>query len=119
MRYWICLRADKTAGLFRVYIESNEIVSYEDFEYIKRECGYEWAQTVTFSFKDRQYMMLLDEEGKLTGSPINELATELYANPYDCIVGDVAILGMPKGEEMCYLSEDEATPLFEYIKAQQ
>ena len=35
--------------------------------------------------------LVLNEEGKLIGLPYNKLATVLYGNPYDDIVGDVLI----------------------------
>lgn len=111
--YWICLRADNTAGLYKT--EPNKVVSYADFEYIKSECGMEWAQVVTFRYHDILYTMMLDEEGKLWNKPINEIATDLYSNPFDCIVGDVAILNAPNGEDMEYMNELEAMALFRYI----
>lgn len=37
------------------------------------------------------YDMILDDEGKLKNKPINLIATRLYNNPYDFIVGDVLI----------------------------
>jgi len=36
-------------------------------------------------------LIVLDEEGKLKGKEVNEYATDIYKNPYDCIVGDVVI----------------------------
>lgn len=36
-------------------------------------------------------IIVLHEEGKLEGQPMNEKATRLYANPYDCIVGNVLV----------------------------
>ena len=36
-------------------------------------------------------LMFLNEEGKLKGLPINPLATTLYNNPNDVIVGDVLV----------------------------
>lgn len=40
---------------------------------------------------DNGYDMILDDEGKLKSKPINLIATRLYNNPYDFIVGDVLI----------------------------
>lgn len=36
-------------------------------------------------------LMVLDEDGKLKEKPINDLASLLYCNPFDCIVGNVVI----------------------------
>ena len=36
-------------------------------------------------------IMVLDEEGKLKNKPINRIATELYGNPNDVVVGDVVV----------------------------
>jgi len=35
--------------------------------------------------------IVLDEEGKLKGKQVNKLATMMYENPNDCIVGDVVV----------------------------
>ncbi len=36
-------------------------------------------------------LIVLDEEGKLKGKAVNLVATRLYGNPNDVIVGDVVI----------------------------
>ena len=36
-------------------------------------------------------LIAMDEEGKMKGKPVNAIATEMYNNPYDQIVGDVVI----------------------------
>lgn len=113
--YWICLRADNTAGLYKT--EPNKVISYADFEYIKEECGMKWAEIVAFRYHDIPYTMMLDEEGKLRNKPINDMATDLYNNPFDVIVGDVAILSVSRGEDMEYMDEDEAMELFRYIES--
>ena len=38
------------------------------------------------------YIGTIDEEGKLKGKPVNLLASRLYENPFDFLVGDVIIL---------------------------
>jgi hypothetical protein len=40
---------------------------------------------------DARYLMVLDEEGKIKGFPLNRQATRLYAQPPDYIVGDVLV----------------------------
>lgn len=113
--YWICLRADGTAGLYET--EPNKVVSYEDFCYIKSECDMEWAECVTIVHNDKAYQVILDEEGKLNHKSINHIATMMYTNLYDVIVGDVAILSYPNGEDMEYMTEADAMELFNYIKS--
>lgn len=114
MYYWICLRADNTAGLFKTDSRS-KIVSYTDFQYIKSECEMAYAETVPITYGSIRYQMLVDEEGKINDKPLNVVATALF-NDFDYIVGDVAILGMPIGSDMYYMDRDEAESLFEYIK---
>lgn len=38
-----------------------------------------------------QTLIVLNEEGKLQGLPVNNKATELYGNPNDVVVGDVLV----------------------------
>lgn len=40
---------------------------------------------------DRRSIIVLHEEGKLEGKPINAKATALYDNPFDVVVGDVLV----------------------------
>ena len=35
--------------------------------------------------------MVINEEGKLNGLPLNKIASEIFNNPYDVIVGDAII----------------------------
>ena len=39
----------------------------------------------------RRHLMVVNEEGKLNGLPVNKKATELYNNPNDEIVGDALV----------------------------
>jgi hypothetical protein len=36
----------------------------------------------------RGMILIIDEEGKLCGKPINDQATEIYSAPFDYVVGD-------------------------------
>lgn len=38
------------------------------------------------------YPMVINEEGKLIGLPLNVIATILYGNDYDCIVGEALLI---------------------------
>jgi len=37
-------------------------------------------------------IMVVNEEGKLNGLPLNTVATKMYNNPHDIIVGNVIVL---------------------------
>lgn len=116
MYYWVCVRNDATGGLFEVKTD-DKFVSYEDFCQIKNECRFTYAETVTFEFRGIKYMMLIDEEGKMKENcRTNSVASIFWNNPHDVIVGDVAVLGYPDGEEMCYLTREEADNVFNYLK---
>lgn len=62
------------------------------------------------------YTMVLDEEGKLTGRFLNMLATMMYANPYDVIVGTVVITKTAGfgtfNEKQCEVFEDELRAIY-------
>lgn len=115
MRYrWICLRADNTAGLFDTSSRDG-IVTYPDFEYIKKECHMEMAEVVHFRLDKESpwFIMLVDEEGKLRDKPINPVASYLYGSKTDFIVGDVAIIGDGRGDgELYYLEDHESNNLW-------
>lgn len=53
-------------------------------------CG--WAQIPTAPVMRSDLLMVIDDNGKIFHKPINKLATLLYGNPADFIVGD-AVLG--------------------------
>lgn len=57
--------------------------------------------------------MLIDEEGKLRGKRVNQIASALYS-PIDPIVGDVIFVG-EHGEEFCGLDEEIAARLINII----
>lgn len=48
----------------------------------------------------------LDEAGKFTGKPINRIATALYNNPRDVIVGDVLLMPIEVDPESEYGERD-------------
>lgn len=51
----------------------------------------------------------LDEAGKFTGKPINRIATALYNNPRDVIVGDVLLMPIEVDPESEYGERDSMT----------
>lgn len=61
----------------------------------------------------------VDEEGKLKNKPVNLLATRLYKNPLDFLVGDVIILkyGIFEGDsDIVGIPDEEANRLMNLIK---
>lgn len=54
-----------------------------------------YIEIVTVKFDGKDYLMVVNEEGKLNGLPYNEAATELYQTSFwgdcDCILGDALI----------------------------
>ncbi len=61
----------------------------------------------------------VDEEGKLKCKPVNILATRLYQNPLDVLVGDVIILkyGTFEGDsDIVGIPDEEANRLMNLIK---
>ena len=36
-------------------------------------------------------LIVMDEDGKMKGKVVNEIASAMYDNPNDCIVGDVVV----------------------------
>ena len=44
----------------------------------------------------QEIVMMVDDEGKLTGKPVNWIASALYANLYDLIVGEALILSLQR-----------------------
>ena len=53
--------------------------------------GCEWVEMVPGKVGKKSYTIILDEEGKLTGRALNPVASWMYNNPYDCIVGTAVI----------------------------
>ena len=61
----------------------------------------------------------VDEEGKLKNKAVNIIATRLYKNPLDCLVGNVIILkyGTYKGDsDIVGIPDEEAQRLMEKIR---
>ena len=50
-------------------------------------------------------VMSVDEQGKLKGKPVNILATKIYNNLYDFIVGDALILKLERVGELQKLDQ--------------
>lgn len=55
------------------------------------------------------------EEGKLQGRPMNAVATKLYNNPRDVIVGR-AVLCLQDGEELRPFDQDTTLKLVDFLK---
>lgn len=67
-------------------------IEYEDFLTAAHDL-LECKTIEMAAFADGQFLLTLDEVGKLTGKPRNSFATKLYANPNDFIVGN-ALMGL-------------------------
>ena len=65
------------------------------------------------------YIGTVDDEGKLKNKPVNVLATRLYQNPLDFLVGDVIILkyGTFEGDsDIVGIPDEEANRLMNKIR---
>ena len=60
-------------------------------------------------------LMVVNEEGKLQGRPMNAVATKLYNNPQDVIVGR-AVLCLQDGEELRPFDQDTTLKLVDFLK---
>ena len=49
------------------------------------------VKNIRVSFKPAPGYIIMDEEGKLRGKALNAMATQLYGNPNDFIVGKVVV----------------------------
>lgn len=92
-----------------VFDSKDKIMPYEQFNALKRMCGdkYDLWETVTVICENEPFIMLVEEEGKFKDFKVNVVATALYANPYDAIVGDVWLCRFDGIENLTYLEEHE------------
>lgn len=92
------------------FVEREEkTLSYEEFDALKTISGkeYDLWETVTIRLGGMQYVMLVEESGKFKDLPVNILATALYANPVDAIIGDAWLVGFDGIEDLTYLDDAE------------
>lgn len=83
-------------------------------DFLKEKVG-GWIEAV--AIRD-DVMMYLNEEGKLYGLPINDLATNLYVaryGPIDVIVGDVVFVGWDGSPDEVDLSPDAEAWLMKWV----
>lgn len=78
-------------------LEYHEVSSEGEYDFLSGAVG-GWIQAVTLSYDENLGDLVLwcNEEGKLTGLPVNHAATrlwELYFGKTDVIVGDVVLTG--------------------------
>lgn len=81
---------------------------------VYQELGCSWIETAPTCL--RGIVLVVDEEGKLKDDweqRINAVATKLYNNPYDVIVGD-AILCRVEGENLAPLTPEQATYILDH-----
>lgn len=105
------------------YVSSHDNkLSTEQFNGLKRLCDskIDLFETVKITIANREYLMLLDEEGKIKRLPQNTIATALYNNPYDVVVGDVFIVKFDGIEDIELLDDrdlDNINEIFEFCYA--
>lgn len=86
------------------------IINYDELKYLISHLPhpFSWFEIVTIEVDGYICHMYLDEQGKMKydwQSHINDLASELYGNLFDCIVGDVVLL-LDKHDSDSYLFTD-------------
>ena len=60
--------------------------------------------------------MFCDEEGKLKNKEVNPLATKLFGNDGDVIVGDVVLVGRDDDCNSVWLTSEQAKAVWEAVK---
>lgn len=77
-----------------VKLISVESDHFESFHELQNMCDgvFEIVRIPALSGVRNDLRMIVNETGKMRKLPLNDVATGLYANPYDCIVGDVGIV---------------------------
>jgi len=108
MKLAIKLTAEGNASIIDLTADSNELLTLQ-----MAVGGYIEAKTL-----ESGYTLIMNEEGKLNGLPINERATEIwlanFPNFPDVILGDVVIAGGYDDEgEQLGLDSDYANRLLE------
>jgi len=76
---------------------------------------YDWFEPVCIHIGEHNYIMVVDEEGKLKDSPVNIKATHLYGD-FDVIVGDALIFADHRDTEMRAMDKDEWDALEKAVK---
>lgn len=112
-RYVIVIKPDGWYGLLHCYpgdsLELKELQALVGW-YI------ETAPTVLADNWTREedvgVIMLVNEEGKLMGLPVNQMATDMIQHPYDTIVGAAVLMGR-RGDALIGLSEQAARNIAE------
>lgn len=99
---------EKPIEVYKHY-NKEKTIEYDEFQALKRLCGsqYDLWQTVSVRLENDDFIMLVEEEGKIKQFGINRLATLIYSNPYDVIVGDVWLCKFDGIEDLVYLDEVE------------
>lgn len=66
-------------------------------------------------YKDFPSLLIIDENGKLDGKGINIIASFLFSNPCDFIVGN-CLLAKIEGEDFCGYTEEECEKIIQELK---
>lgn len=75
------------ATIIRATGEVEEIVLSNDLVDLQKIVG---GFIETIHLPDKR-IMIVDEDGKMKGKPLNKKATEMYAPQWDTVVGDVIV----------------------------
>ena len=107
-RYVIIIKPDGWHGLLRCY--PGDTLSLEELQGLVE--GYiETVNTVLADNWSREtdvgIIMLVNEEGKLLGLPVNQMATDMIQHPFDTIVGTAVLMGR-RGAELVGLTRPAA-----------
>ena len=117
---------EKPVGLQFVLITLSEVISMENNLYavrittddrielvetvggcdeIHRLVGGYFENVWLYGFPASDVIMVVDESGKLAGKPVNLIASCIYGNAFDVIVGDVLLLKLERVGEYNELDE--------------
>lgn len=105
----------KTDNTLAVEDTNLEVIDYDELKSRLSAIGVDWFGTFRFDVGVHRFVGFCDDNGKLLGMPVNLIASLLYANPYDCIVGNVLILADRYTEELYSMTDIEFNDLIKAI----
>ena len=108
MRYYYVAQVNK-AKVVKVATNKTSLGLNDCYKAI----GCDWVEMVGCKAGKKSYTIVLDEEGKLTGQALNPVASRLYHNTYDCIVGKAVIV---KTNARGTFTEKQAAEFDKYLR---
>lgn len=104
------------------YDEEYKVMEYNDLKALLSELPhpFSWFEIVKVLVGGRICQMYVDEVGKMYDTEVwrqctNPIATELYNNPFDVIVGDVVLLADHNDPDTYLFSDEEAIAILDYL----